>query len=124
MTKEQQKKFDLLNTAWSMLEPHVNDKEPYRKLMGEVFKAAYKKIPNRYSDEWWSKTVDMFLNIAQQYKGTQYEDFAGELTIAFCDYYEYEHKLNRSSDALFYKTIAKPFINEWERIERGEVCKR
>lgn len=123
MTDEQKIKFNLLNAAWSLLEPHVTDKETYRTIMGDMFKLCFKKIPDRFSDSWWNKTVTMFFKYSDSYKGTEYEDFAGELAIGMCDSYEHESKLNRFSQVIFYKCVERAFINEWERKERisGQV---
>ena len=118
MTDEQKTKFNLLNAAWSLLEPHVTDKETYRTIMGDMFKLCFKKIPDRFSDSWWNKTVDMFFKYADRYKGTEYEDFAGELAIGMSDSYEHESKLNSFSQPTFYRSIERAFINEWERQER------
>ena len=118
MTDEQQNKFNLLNSAWSLLEPHVTDKETYRTIMGDMFKLCFKKIPDKFSDPWWDKTIHLFFDYSDRYKGTEYEDFAAELAMGMCDSYEHESKLKRFSQAMFYKDIERAFVNEWERTEK------
>lgn len=119
MTATQQNIFNLLNTAWSILEPHVKtteDKDQYKKIMSECFRMYFKKRQDEFSDPWWKEVTEEFLEYPKQYKGTIFYDFAEELSMEFLDYWEHCSKLNES-DAIFYNCIQKAFIEEWIRIE-------
>lgn len=118
MTQDQQTKFDILNNAWSELEPHVKDKETYREIMSSLFKMYYKKRQAEFSDEWWREVVDEFIEFPKQYWETPYFDFAGELSMGFLNFWENKKKLN--SEETFKEDISVAFRKEIEAIGKGQ----
>ena len=120
MTAIQQKTFTLLNTAWSILEPHIKtteDKEQYKKIMGECFRMYFKKRQNEFSDPWWEEVTTEFLEYPHRYEDTPFYDFAAELSFGFLNYWEHSSKLT-CGYAVFYRDIQKAFTEEWIRIEQ------
>lgn len=117
MTTEQRIKFDELNKAWSILEPHVKDKDTYRTIMSDLFRMNFKKRGKEYSDEWWKDYVDEFWDYPKRYWDTPYFDFAGELAMGFLNYYEKRYKLNGCD---FEKSIIPAFRKELQRIGKGQ----
>lgn len=116
MTKDQQEKFNTLNAAWAELEPHVKDKETYKKIMGDLFRLFYKKRQDEFSDAWWQEVIDEFLGYGKKYEGTQYGDFAGDLAMGFLNFIEYRHKLTGVS---FDNYVKPAFRKELQRIDKG-----
>lgn len=118
MTEEQQTKFNILNNAWSELEPHVKDKKTYREIMSSLFKMYYKKRQAEFFDEWWREVVDEFIEFPKQYWETPYFDFAGELSMGFLNFWEHKKKLN--SEETFKEDISVAFRKEIEAIGKGQ----
>lgn len=115
MTKDQQDKFNTLNAAWAELEPHVDDKAAYKKIMGDLFRMYFKKREAVFSDAWWREVIDEFLEYAKKYEETPYNDFAGELAMGFLNYFEKQYKLTESN---FEECVKPAFRKELFRIDK------
>lgn len=64
------------------------------KIIAE-FKVLHEKYfpPGRaLNDEEWQKCIDNFLSATDQWKGTNLEQFAGDISMAFLDDIERVHK--------------------------------
>lgn len=112
MTKDQQEKFTVLNEAWTTIEPLVKDKQPYKDIMGTLFKMFYKKRNNAvFSDEWWQEVVDEFLRFPERYDVTRYFEFAGNLAMGFLNYWEHTSK-SKAEIEFFKRDVEEAFVKE------------
>lgn len=119
MTDKQKNQFDLINNSlWLLVKGYVTDDKPYKSIMSETFRLfmTYDVEKNKFSDEWWEEVTKKFMDYPQLYKDTKLKDFAGDLGIGFCNYWEREKK--KPVDYVdFYNCISKAFIREWERLK-------
>jgi len=118
MTGVQKEYFETMNKAWDKLREYVKDPGAYKRVMSDLFKMFFKEIPDKFSDQWWGKTIDSFFDYSKEYEGKQLEEFVGELAMGLLNYLEHEYKLNKKSSDLFYHDIEGAFINERERIKK------
>lgn len=118
MTTDQQTKFDILNNAWSELEPHVKDKVTYRRIMSSLFRMYYRQRQAEFSDEWWKEVVDEFIEFPKPYWETPYFDFAGELAMGFLNFWENKYKLN--TEKTFRDDISVAFEKEIIRVDKRQ----
>ena len=113
--------FELVNNSlWLLLKGYVKDDKPYKSIMSELFKLYMNcdMAENKLSDEWFEESTKNFMEYPNSHKGTELENFAGDLAIGFCDVWEQEKKGNKDYLS-FYKCVSKAFINEWVRIRDG-----
>jgi len=118
MSGEQKVFFEKMNIAWLELQPCVKDPEPYKKVMNELFKMFFNNIPDKFSDEWWKKTVDNFFRYSKLHYEGLLSDFVGELVMGMLNYREHEQKLNQVSPDIFYNDIVGAYNNERDRISK------
>ena len=119
MGGEKKEYFTVMNNAWGLLQPHVKDPAPYKKVMNELFVMFFKEIPDKFSDRWWQETADSFIGYANAHYNKPLGDFIGELVMGMLDYREYEYKLNKNTSDDFNKKIERAFTNERDRVTKG-----
>ena len=111
--------FDVVNKAWGILLPHVENPEEYKKAMSDLFRLFMKPVPDKFSDKWWQETIDAFFDYEKTYKGNPIRDFVGELAMGMLNYREYEYKKKDSSLDVFYEKIVGAFEREVKRLKGG-----
>lgn len=110
--------FEMLNNSlWLLIKGYLEDIEPYKAAMSELFKLYIEcdKAPKKFSDEWWNGSRKI-IDCPDRYKGKQVCEFTAEMAIAFCNLFEYESKHGKVSSLEYYRILSEPFINEWERL--------
>lgn len=110
--------FEILNNFWTLIKPYTSkeDEEAYKKIMTDNFKMFTKDRGEKYTDEWWVSIKDV-TDYPDKYKGTRYVEFAAELAIAICDYWQ-QDSFKKADYYDFLTHVGKAFLNEWERIRK------
>lgn len=116
MNEENKPYFEIFNNFWSLLKPYAKDEKAYKKIMGDIFKMFVKDRGKEYTEEWWESTDDI-VEYPERYKGTCYVEFAADLAISICDYWQYA-STNKATSYDFMRFIGSAFIAEWERIRQ------
>lgn len=121
MTKEDQAYFEIFNNCWSLLKPYVSDPKTYKLIMSDIFNMMIKDRGEKYTDEWW-KSISEVIDYPEKYKRTKYVEFAADLAIAMCDYWQHDES-HKATYYDFMTYISRAFINEWGRL-RAEKDKK
>lgn len=121
MTEEWKSYFEIINTFWNLLKPHVNseDENAYKKIMTDNFNMLVKDRGRKFTEEWYRSTQELVV-YPEKYKNTKYAEFAAELAIGITDYWTFEHHKGKVGYYDFSTYISKAFIAEWERLREYE----
>ena len=79
MTEEWKCYFEIINTFWNLLTPHVNseDEKAYKRIMTDNFNMLVKDRGGKFTDEWYRSTQELVV-YPEKYKNTKYAEFAAE----------------------------------------------
>ena len=72
------------------------EKETYHEIMVTIWRMFTKeRTPELYSDAWWQEIIDEYRAYTQKYKGTEFDDYCGELGMVFLNEHERVYKKGR-----------------------------
>ncbi len=91
------------------------EKKPYYDIMVETWRTFMKvRKAERFSDEWWDEIIAEYESQRKKWKETQYDDYYGDLAMAFLNQYERLRKLSKPVEE--YKQEEFVFTNSGYKV--------
>lgn len=88
----------------------------YHAILVETWRIFTKKRkPEQFSDDWWQEIIGEYRAFRSQYKGTLYDDYCGDLSMAFLNQHERVYKRGKQ------KRISQTVLPESQGLNKTEL---